>query len=65
MLKNYAKNKVPVNYLKGITGNNHIKIYRRKKKKEENSLEEGGGALIIYTSKTVASLNAKYIKEKK
>ena len=32
-VKNNTKKKIPVNYLKEITGNNHVKIYCRKRER--------------------------------
>ena len=44
-----AHQKIPINYLKGITRNNHIKMHYRKKEREPNCLRKKVEEHMIYT----------------
>lgn len=46
-----AYGKIPINYLKGITGTNHIKMHYRKKDREPNCLRKKVEEHTMYTPK--------------
>jgi len=51
MIHFQAHGKIPINYLKGITGKNHIKMHYRTKDREPNCLRKKVEEHTIYTPK--------------